>query len=68
MGHTKLFDNYGNGTPWEIEIIEVTLDHETSCFYGLWTSDPICTSVGLVALWLWWHQGNWKAIAQCFEI
>ena len=30
-------------------IFEVSLDHET---YGLLTTDPICTSVGLVALTL----------------
>ena len=27
------------------------------CFYGLWTSDPICKPVGLVALWLQWGRG-----------
>ena len=35
-------------------IFEVSLDHETSCFYGLLTTDPISTLVGLVALQLWW--------------
>ena len=41
---------------------------EPIVLYGLWTSDPICTSVGLVALWLQQGQGNWKAFAQCFEV
>ena len=26
------------------DISEMTLDHKSSCFYGLWTLDPICTS------------------------
>ena len=29
---------------------EVLLDHETSCFVGLLTTDPIYTLIGLVAL------------------
>ena len=38
-------------------ISDVRLYHETTCFYGVWTSDLICTSVGLVVLWL--RLGSW---------
>ena len=63
MGHTELFWQQCQWHLLEDSISEVTLEHETSCFYGLWTSDPICTPVGLIALWLQWGQGNWKALA-----
>ena len=51
MGQTKLFGDNGEDSLGDC-IFEVSLDHETSCFYGFLTTDPICTSVGVTVLQL----------------